>query len=68
MTVIWYLLVLAPFIVIPFLWWNYRRKQKARERAADERWKEMLSKPARKEAEPPVAAAAAGTIATVAGV
>lgn len=68
MTFIWYLLVLAPFIVIPFLWWNYRRKQKARERAADERWKEMLSKPARQEAEPPVAAAAAVTIATVASV
>lgn len=66
MTFIWYLLVFAPFIVIPFLWWNYRRKQKARERAAEERWKEMLSKPARTGAEASVAATAPVSIATVA--
>jgi len=45
--VFWYLLILAPFVAIPVLWWNYRRKQVAREREAGERWQEILSKPAR---------------------
>lgn len=53
MVVFWYLLILAPFIAIPVLWWNYRRKQEARERAAGERWQEMLSKPAREDMDPP---------------
>lgn len=26
MTAFWYLLILAPFITIPVLWWNCRRK------------------------------------------
>ncbi len=52
MVVFWYLLILAPFIAIPILWWSYRRKQEARERAAGERLKEMLSKPARRDIDP----------------
>jgi hypothetical protein len=55
----WYLLILAPFIAIPVLWWSYRRKQEARERAAGERWQAMLSKPARRDMDP-----AADTTAT----
>ena len=59
MVVFWYLLILAPFIAIPILWWNYRRKQEAREREAGERWQEMLSKPVRKEMDPSAVAAVA---------
>ena len=44
MVALWYLLALAPFIVIPVLWLNYRRKQADRERAANERWQQMLGK------------------------
>lgn len=43
MTAIWYLLVLAPFIVIPVLWWSYRRKVAARQSAADDRWQKLVS-------------------------
>jgi hypothetical protein len=43
MTAIWYLLVLAPFIVIPILWWSYRRKIAERESAADDRWQKLVS-------------------------
>lgn len=42
MVVIWYVLALAPFIVIPLLWLGYRRKQAERERAANARWQQML--------------------------
>lgn len=42
MEAILYLLLLAPFIAIPVLWWNYRRKNAAREDFADTRWQEML--------------------------
>ncbi len=43
MTAIWYLLVLAPFIVIPILWWSHRRKAAERDSAADARWRELVS-------------------------
>ncbi len=43
MTAIWYLLVLAPFIVIPILWWSYRRKIAERESLADARWQKLVS-------------------------
>lgn len=43
MTAIWYLLVLAPFIVIPILWWNHRRKTAERDSIADARWQKLLS-------------------------
>lgn len=43
MVALWYLLVLAPFIAIPILWWHYRRKQAARERMASERWQKIVS-------------------------
>lgn len=46
MVALWYLLILAPFIAVPILWWNYRRKQAARERLAGERWQQIISKPA----------------------
>jgi len=46
MVALWYLLILAPFIALPILWWNYRRKQAARERLAGERWQQIISKPA----------------------
>lgn len=43
MTAIWYLLVLAPFVAIPILWWNYRRKIAARDRISDARWHKLVS-------------------------
>jgi len=42
MVALWYLLILAPFIAIPVIWWNYRRKQLAREQVSGERWQSML--------------------------
>lgn len=61
MVALWYLLVLAPFIAIPILWWNYRRKQAAREQVAGARWqslvKEAAASPAGSAAEPQPAAA-----------
>ena len=68
MVVFWYLLILAPFIAIPVLWWNYRRKQEARERAAGERWQEMLSNPARRDMAPPadITTTAVASVATAA--
>jgi len=43
MAAIWYLLVLAPFIVIPVVWWSYRRKFVAREQIADARWQKLVN-------------------------
>lgn len=43
MTAIWYLLVLAPFIVIPILWWQHRRKAAERDSIADARWQKLVS-------------------------
>jgi hypothetical protein len=43
MVAIWYLLVLAPFIAIPVLWWAYRRRVAERESIADARWQKMVS-------------------------
>lgn len=68
MVVLWYLLVLAPFIAIPILWWNYRRRQAAREQAAGARWqslvKETAAPPADGAAEPqPAAVTVAAAVA-----
>lgn len=60
MTAIWYLLVLAPFIAIPVLWWSYRRKAAARESMADARWQKLVSA-AKAD---PAAAAPAGVLET----
>ncbi|MGA0024092.1 MAG: DUF2726 domain-containing protein [Burkholderiales bacterium] len=61
MVALWYLLVLAPFIAIPILWWNYRRRQAAREQVVGARWqslvKEAVASPAGSAAEPQPAAA-----------
>lgn len=43
MVAIWYLLVLAPFIAIPILWWSYRRRIAARDSVADVRWQKLVS-------------------------
>ena len=42
MVAIWYLLVLAPFITIPILWWHYRRKVAERESTTDARWQKLV--------------------------
>lgn len=42
MVAFWYLLVLAPFIVIPIVWWNYRRKLAEREQIAGARWGSLV--------------------------
>ena len=41
MVMLWYLLVLAPFIALPVLWWNFRRKQAAREQVSGARWESL---------------------------
>lgn len=43
MVALWYGLILLPLIAIPVLWWNYRRKQEARERQVNMRWGEMVA-------------------------
>lgn len=53
MVALWYLLLLAPFIVGAVLWLNYRRKHAARERESMQRWQKVV-------AAKPVAAEAAG--------
>jgi len=42
MVAFWYLLVLAPFIAIPILWWNYRRKLARKEELSGMRWQQMV--------------------------
>ncbi len=41
MVAFWYLLILAPFITIPVLWWNYRRKLAQREELSGMRWEQL---------------------------
>ncbi len=68
MVAIWYLLMLAPFIAIPVLWWNYRRRIAARDSFADLRLQKLVSHPAEEPAVPlgiPPAAAAASPAAYV---
>lgn len=43
MVAIWYLLVLAPLIAIPVLWWNYRRKLAQKEESSGARWEQLVS-------------------------
>jgi hypothetical protein len=43
MVAIWYLLILAPFIAIPILWWNYRRKVALKEGLSGARWEQLVS-------------------------
>ncbi len=58
MTALWYLLVLAPFVAIPILWWGYRRKMAERDSRSDARWQEVVIKPAANpEPASPIAAA-----------
>ncbi|MBX9905694.1 MAG: DUF2726 domain-containing protein [Burkholderiales bacterium] len=42
MIAFWYLLILAPFIVIPVLWWNYRRKLAQKEALSGMRWERLV--------------------------
>jgi hypothetical protein len=55
MVAIWYLLILAPFIAIPILWWNYRRKIALKEELSGARWEQFIS--TAKSTEVPAAAA-----------
>ena len=43
MEAFWYLLVLAPFIAIPLLWWNYRRKLAQKEELSGLRWEWLVN-------------------------
>jgi hypothetical protein len=38
-----YLLILAPFIAIPILWWNYRRKLAQKEELSGMRWERLVN-------------------------
>lgn len=72
MVILWYVLVLAPVIAVPLLWWSYQRKQAARERQASERWNSVVQQATKAEtkaaatAQPPASAATSGTSASVA--
>jgi len=43
MVAIWYLLVLAPFIAVPILWWSYRNKVRQQESESGARWERFAS-------------------------
>lgn len=43
MVALWYLLLLAPFVVGAVLWINYRRKNAARERESMLRWQKVVA-------------------------
>ena len=43
MEAFWYLLILTPFIAIPLLWWNYRRKLTQKEEFSGVRWERLLT-------------------------
>jgi hypothetical protein len=38
-----YMLLLAPLVAIPILWWNYRRKNAERESYSDDRWRKLVT-------------------------
>lgn len=63
MVAIWYLLVLAPFIAIPVLWWNHRRKAAERAQEADARWRQLVGGAGTAAAASPAAAPAGGNAA-----
>lgn len=42
MEAILYLLLLAPFVAMPILWWHYRSRMAARDNVSDVRWQEIV--------------------------
>ncbi len=42
MEAILYLLLLAPFVAIPILWWHHRGRMAARDHVSDARWQEIV--------------------------
>ena len=42
MEAILYLLLLAPFVAIPILWWHHRGRMEARDNVSDARWQEIV--------------------------
>lgn len=58
MVAFWYLIVLAPVIAIPVLWWNYRRKLAQKEELAGARWERLVSTAKSGDADPQPAAVA----------
>lgn len=43
MEAILYLLLLAPFVAIPILWWHHRGRMAARDNMSDARWQEIVA-------------------------
>ncbi len=68
MVAIWYLIVLAPLIAIPILWWNYHRKVRQRESESGARWEQFASATRTAVKEPAVAGTVAPPAGTAAGV
>lgn len=65
MIAIWYLLMLAPVIALPILWWSYRSKVRQQESSSGARWDQLttaakLDLTAVRPATAPAVAAAAG--------
>lgn len=58
MIAFWYLLILAPFIAIPVLWWNYRRKLAQKEELSGMRWERLVNNARADDAPVPAAPAA----------
>lgn len=58
MIAFWYLLILAPFIAIPVLWWNYRRKLAQKEELSGMRWERLVNTAGVDDAPAPAAVAA----------
>jgi Protein of unknown function (DUF2726) len=59
MEAILYLLLLAPFVAIPILWWHYRGRMAAKDSMSDARWQEIVVSSTADPAVVPVAAVAA---------
>jgi hypothetical protein len=53
-----YMLLLAPLVAVPILWWNYRRKNAERESYSDDRWQKLVTAATVDPAMVPAAAAA----------
>jgi len=69
MEALWYLLILAPFLAVPILWWNYRRKQFARDQVSGTRWESMVKEamnPAEATPAPAAVSAPTGTVISIA--
>ena len=67
MEAILYLLLLAPFVAIPILWWHHRGRMAARDNVSDARWQEIVVSSTADPAVVPAAAPVAAPLVPRAG-